>query len=568
MKSLPAFRLSCFALCLALMPFVSHPAAMAYDEVQKLLASDGAADDRLGAVSVRGDVAVLGASGADVFAGVAYVYRFDGSTWVEEQKLTASDGNANDFFGGVVAVDGDVALVTASGDDDNGSSSGSVYMFRFDGSMWVEEQKLTASDGAVNDGFGRSAALFGDVAIIGSYLDDDNGSGSGSAYVFRYDGSTWVEEQKLLASDGQSGDVLGSFMTMKGDLAIIGAPDDDDNGINSGSAYVFRFDGSMWVEEQKLTPADGQERDNFGSSMSVDGDVACVGSTGDDDGGSSTGSAYVFRFDGSTWVEEQKLTASDASDFALFGGSVAVDNDVAWVAAPNADSLAGAVYEFSFDGAAWVEDEKLTASDAAPGSFFGRPISLDGGTLMIGANADDENGTDSGAVYVFIGELPCQQGTINAAAGSSFNVLFVDGSSGGEDRTVEIQDGDLISVTIVKPGAGGNGKFVLHANEGEPTSATQSPLPFSIGTTCFAFLLGDGAAPVIVANNLGRTDLVGSSEYFGTPWADPDTADVHFFYPDVPVGTVLTFQGIIVDPGTVSPRGVSATNAVILKVMP
>ena len=372
----------------------------------------------------------------------------------------------------------------------------------------------------------------------------------------------FTELEKLTASTGMDLDSFGSTCALSGSVALVGASFAD---ADLGAAWVYRRGPSGWVEEQKLVASDAISSWLFGHSVSVDGDVALIGARAAD---AFMGAAYVFRYNGSTWVEEQKLTASDASDFALFGGSVAVDNDVAWVAAPNADSLAGAVYEFSFDGAAWVEDEKLTASDAAPGSFFGRPISLDGGTLMIGANADDENGTDSGAVYVFIGELPCQQGTINAAAGSSFNVLFVDGSSGGEDRTVAIQDGDLISVTIVKPGAGGNGKFVLHANEGEPTSATQSPLPFSIGTTCFAFLLGDGAAPVIVANNLGRTDLVGSSEYFGTPWADPDTADVHFFYPDVPVGTVLTFQGIIVDPGTVSPRGVSATNAVILKVMP
>ena len=142
-------------------------------------------------------------------------------------------------------------------DDDNGVDSGSAYVFRYDGSDWVEEAKLTASDGAADDYFGGSVAISGDTAVVGAVCDDDNGRNSGSAYVFRYDGSDWAEEAKLTASDGAAYDYFGCSVAVSGDTAVVGASDDDDNGLDSGSAYVFRYDGSDWTEEAKLTASDG-----------------------------------------------------------------------------------------------------------------------------------------------------------------------------------------------------------------------------------------------------------------------------------------------------------------------
>ena len=136
-----------------------------------------------GSVSIRGDVAVVGAIGDGDGTGSAYVYRFDGAAWVEEAKLTASDGAARDRFGSSVSIAGDLAVVGSTGDDDNGPSSGSAYIYRQDGAVWVEQAKLTASDGAAGDFFGVSVSITGDVAVVGAFRDDDNGSDSGSAYV-------------------------------------------------------------------------------------------------------------------------------------------------------------------------------------------------------------------------------------------------------------------------------------------------------------------------------------------------------------------------------------------------
>lgn len=166
---------------------------------------------------------------------------------VEHHELLASDGRARDVFGSSVAVSGDVALVGARWDNPKGSLSGSAYAYRYDGASWVEEQKLLASDGAAFDQFGISVAVSGDVAVIGAWLDDDNGSESGSAYVYRYDGASWMEEQKLLASDGATEDEFGHSVAVSNDVALVGAPSDGDKGEWSGSAYVYRYDGASWV---------------------------------------------------------------------------------------------------------------------------------------------------------------------------------------------------------------------------------------------------------------------------------------------------------------------------------
>jgi len=373
-------------------------------ESQKLLASDATAWDDFGySVAVSGDTAVVGAhtdSDNASSSGSAYVFRYDGSDWVEEAKLTASDGAAGDLFGFSVAVSGGTAVVGAGRDDDSGSSSGSAYVFRYNGSDWVEEAKLTASDGAAFDWFGEQVAVSGDTAVVGAAGNDDSGGRSGSAYVFRYDGSDWVEEAKLTASDAAISDGFGERVAVSGDTAVIGASGDDDNGLSSGSAYIFRYDGTTWVEEAKLTASDGATNHSFGISVAVSGDTAVVGASGD----AFTGPAYVFRYDGSDWIEEAKLTASDGAAWDYFAFSVAVSGDTAVVGARHDDQF-GSAYVFRYNGSDWVEEAKLTASDAAPSPSFGArlgiSVAVSGDTAVVGANGDDDNGPNSGASYVY-----------------------------------------------------------------------------------------------------------------------------------------------------------------------
>ncbi len=331
---------------------------------QKLLASDGQGGDDFGRrIAMDGEVALIGAlhlhdEGGDVAYGAAYVFRHDGARWVEEQELLASDSAFQDGFGAYVSLSGDVIVIGASGDDDNGFGSGSAYVFRYDpkSSQWIEEQKLTASDAAAGDSFGR-VSVSGDVVVIGAGGDDsacpkDPSCDSGAAYVFRYDAeaSLWVEQQKLLASDGAYDDGLGKVVAVSGDTALIGAPFDEDNGIDSGSAYVFRFDPntSTWIEEHKILASDGQGDDQFGRAVAIDGEWAVIGAWLHDDMGSSSGAAYVFGFDAesSTWIEQHKLLPQANAWTQFFGYSVAIDGDKAIAGAHGEDQQRGAAYAF------------------------------------------------------------------------------------------------------------------------------------------------------------------------------------------------------------------------------
>ena len=147
------------------------------------------------------------------------------------------------------------------------------------GQVLREPVRLVASDVAADDLFGQSVSVSGNVTVVGAPYDDDNGSQSGSVYVFRRNGSTWAQEQKLLPSDGALGALFGGSVSISGNVAVVGAQDHE-NGGYSGSAYVFRRNGSRWIQEQKLLASDGAPFDYFGLSVSVSGDVAIVGGRG------------------------------------------------------------------------------------------------------------------------------------------------------------------------------------------------------------------------------------------------------------------------------------------------
>jgi hypothetical protein len=299
-------------------------------------------------------------------------FNFTNSNWLQQQKLTAgTDAGASDQFGFSVSIssDGNTAIVGAWSDDDNGqSNSGSAYIFVRSGSSWTQQQKLTAgADAGASDYFGWSVSISsdGNTVIVGAYYDDDNGqSNSGSAYIFVRSGSSWTQQQKLTAgADAGAGDYFGQSVSISSDgsTAIVGARRDDDNGqSNSGSAYIFVRSGSSWTQQQKLTAGtDAGASDYFGYNVSISGDgsTAIVGAYRDDDNGQSdSGSAYIFVRSGSSWTQQQKLTAG---------------------------------------------------TDAGASDYFGWSVSIsgDGSTAIVGAHQDDDNGLySSGSAYIFNAE--------------------------------------------------------------------------------------------------------------------------------------------------------------------
>lgn len=392
-------RLRSSVVCaLALVPLLPLVAQAATTQHTKLTASDGEANDYFGrSVSISGDWAVVGAPNHDA-AGAAYVLSRSGTTWTEQAKLTASDGAANDFFGFSVVISGDTVVVGAVGDDDNGSNSGSAYVFTRGGTTWTEQAKLTAGDGAADDWLGRSVSIGGDTAVVGAF--SDTVVDWSAAYVFTRSGTTWTEQAKLTASDGASYDHFGRSVSIDGDTVVVGAPVHN----LKGAAYVYARSGTTWTEQSKLTAGDGATSDWFGASVSIDCDTAVVGASRHDYNGTDSGAAYVFTRSGTTWAEQAKLTASDGATYDLFGASVSIDGDTTLVGAygdyeNGPDS--GTAFAFARSGSTWVEGAKLTAGDGAAGDLFGASVSISGDTAVVGAYGDDDNGAKSGSVHVF-----------------------------------------------------------------------------------------------------------------------------------------------------------------------
>jgi hypothetical protein len=359
--------------------------------------------DRFGhAVAISGPVAVMGAphdGDAGPLSGSVYIYVYDGTSWVEQPKIAASGSEAEDYFGESVALSGNTVLIGARGDDDGGFEAGAAYVFRFGGTTWAQEAKLMASNADAMDLFGHSVAIGGNVAVVGAYQPV---FGKGAAYVFSHDATGWNEEAILTASDGDVDDQFGLSVALSGNIALIGAHQDDDHGDKSGAAYVYRFNWSEaeWEEEAKLTASDAVPGAGFGYSVSLDGDVALIGANNDMDFNES-GSAYVFRFNGATWVEEAKLSAPvTAPPDDDYGRSVAISGNVAIVGAQFDDAggaSSGAAYLYYFDGTEWTLRARLTASDHQSGDTFATAVAFDGETAFVGAPQDDPGGS----VYVF-----------------------------------------------------------------------------------------------------------------------------------------------------------------------
>lgn len=343
----------------------------------KLAATDGAPNDNLGtAVDISGDFVIMGSPfhddlGSD--SGSAYIGQRDGGSWTTVQELKASDGATEDWFGFAVAIDGDVAVIGAYGDDDNNEDSGSAYVFRRNGSTWVQEQKLLAPDGASGDQFGKSVVVSQDVVIVGAAQNDDNGEDAGAAYVFRYDGTVWIQEQKLLAAIPASDDKFASSLAMWGETVLIGG--------SAGFivAYVFRCDGSTWVQEQTLEHSGVKG----GGSVSLWDDVAVVGDVYANDQGKDSGAIHIFRFGGSEWIYEEQLILFGGFFGDEYGASVAVAQDTLLVGATKRD--AGAVFVYTFDGSHWVANGDVRDPAAVFDADFGASVALDAGSAVIGA---------------------------------------------------------------------------------------------------------------------------------------------------------------------------------------
>ena len=376
-------------------------------EQATLVASSAAENNRFGrSVGIDGTTIVVGApfsNAATVFAGAAYVYTLNGSTWSEQAALLASDAGLVDVFGWSVDIDGDTIVIGSYGNNGGGADSGAAYVFTRTGTTWTQQAKLLANDAGPGDGFGYSVTIDGDTIAVGAPFDSDAGTDTGSAYVFTRTGTTWSQQAKIVGTDTAIGDEYGASIAITGDSVIVGSPSDDDAGSASGSSYVFNRTGTTWSQQAKLLAPDGAVDDSFGYSVAIDASTALVGAPSDDDAGSESGSAYVFTRSGVTWSNQSKIVAEDAGPDDRLGVSVAVEGATAVVGAPRNSAVggfSGAAYVFNRSGTTWRQLVKLVAASSATGDEFGNAVAVSG-RIAIGSLLDDNAGYNSGSVFVF-----------------------------------------------------------------------------------------------------------------------------------------------------------------------
>ncbi len=406
------------------------------EDTLKLRGEDTVVGDLFGgAVAASGNTIVIGAPGVSdsktvLDTGAVYVMTRNGKTWgAENIKLTASDAKPKDGFGEAVAISGNTIIVGVPKADDNGESSGAAYIFRREGSSWVQETKLTPSDAAPEEQFGRDVAIDGDVAIVGMWKDPDNifdvpGSlldesyGQGSVYVFENQGGAWLEQVRLIPSELRKNGVsdgFGNTVAIHGDYLAVGAENTNVNDIeDAGAVYIFKRSGAAWLEQAQLSASDAVKEGHFGNDVALYGDYLVVGAPGefnrflDNFPDNDFGAAYIFKRSGELWLEQAKLEPNEQELNDDFATSVSIHADRVLVGAPLSDENLtdqGSAFLYRRSGSSWLQEAEYIAKDGLIEELFGGPIALGDDYAIIGAPRQcHATGCSAGAVYIFSGD--------------------------------------------------------------------------------------------------------------------------------------------------------------------
>lgn len=327
------------------------------------------------AIALDQDELFVGAAGEpDAFPGQGAVWAWwqNFGFWEERQRITAPDAAANDAFGSAIAIDGSVAFIGASGDDQGAASDrGSVYVFTRGSFFWSFSQKLLASDGLANDAFGKALATQGGSLVVGA---PGRNGGRGAAYVFAQVGNVWTEQKRIDAPSSSAGDAFGSNLGLDGNTLIVGAPKYDAPSVSdAGAAWIFTGAGATWnVQHSSVgTVANGQR----GSAVAIEGDRAFIGATHERSDG--LGAVRALTRVGTTWTQAEELVAPSGVSGDAFGQSLNVAYPLLLVGAPERNSKQGATYAFEHDGSTWGSGQLLLTPPQA-GDEHGAVVDVSG----------------------------------------------------------------------------------------------------------------------------------------------------------------------------------------------
>jgi hypothetical protein len=321
-----------------------------------------------------------------------------------ETELTASDFVGFRHFGSAVAIDGDTAVVGVPLDSEAGFNAGAACVFVRSGSTWSQQAKLTAADASSGSEFGSAVAISGDTIVVGAPSTMAGGVNVGAAYVFIRTGSTWTQQAKLAPTDAIGNDQFGVSLTIEGDTLAVGAIGTGQVFNSEGAVYVYGRSGGVWTQQARLISNEPGPGDEFGFSVAINNGTLAVGSPFDDDLFlADTGAIYVFSASGTTWNLQAELMAADAATSDNLGWSVALNGDTIVAGAPQRHSgadFAGAAYVFVRNGTAWSQQTLLVADDPAAFDFFGYSTAVNNNTAIVGSAFDSSFASHGGSAYI------------------------------------------------------------------------------------------------------------------------------------------------------------------------
>ena len=443
-----------------------------------------------------------------------------------ESIITPNDLASGDAFGNAIAIDGNTAIIGAC---TKSTRTGVVYVYIRSGSKWVQQAELTGNDSIIGDSFGFSVALSGDTAVIGA---SGKATTTGAAYIFTRSGSTWSQQAKLTAPGGVQSDAFGIAVAINGDTVMVGAS----GRVLNGAVYVFTHTGSTWDLQSQFTSSDIARGDLFGASISINGNSAVIGAWGKNSG---AGAAYIFNNNGNSWIQQAKITASDAGGGDYFGYSVGLSGMTAVVGAYGKANSTGAAYTFVASGTSWSQQAKLTAGDALTGAALGKSVTISGDTVAAGAPAKFDS---PGASYIFNRannnwnqqtKLSASDSSKNdqygASAALSANVLFV-GAIWKNNSAGAVYAYDNVippSVTTSPATAVSSNGAVLNGNLASLGSSTSISVSFEYGiTTAYGSTSSTQVKTATESYGVNVTDLLAGTTYHFSAKADGGTSGI------------------------------------------
>ncbi|MFN6487575.1 LamG-like jellyroll fold domain-containing protein [Nostoc sp. DedQUE02] len=387
-----------------------------WQQLQKLQPADLKSESYFGEeTALNGEWAIAGARKADRAdiqdAGIAYIFQLQNKMWLQKQQLQPDDTRVGDQFGSAVAMSQQWAIIGArKADYGIIKDVGAAYIYQLADGIWQQKQKLQPSDLNVNSSFGKGIAINGNWAIIGaSHAKSTTIEDAGAAYVFYLENDVWQQKQKLQPQDLGFNQCFGNVIAMTSEWAIIGGGDRYTSASikRPGGAYIYHLENGVWQQKQKLYSPRPGINDLFGYSVAISGEYAFVGAVNTPlTNILGTGSVYIYKLIEGVWQPQQLLQPSQPKYCAFFGATVAIANDIAIIGSTRADSsnikATGDAHIFKLEKGVWQLKEKLQPTDLHYESYFGFSTPTDREWIFTTAAwANTSTAKRVGAVYVF-----------------------------------------------------------------------------------------------------------------------------------------------------------------------